>query len=162
MSVGANVLTGALRPEPREASLPRNRMAIAVLALVGAFISSYLLLHKLGLIGALACGTGSCETVQASPWAVFLGVPVPAWGIVGYGALFGTALVGLQPSHIESRRVAWALLGLAVAAFAFSLYLTALEAFVIHAWCRWCIVSALLTSSIFALSLAELPRVRRA
>ncbi|NIR59139.1 MAG: hypothetical protein GWO02_06290, partial [Gammaproteobacteria bacterium] len=71
-------------------------MAIALLSLVGVFISVYLLLHELGVVGTLVCGAGSCETVQASPWAVFLGVPVPAWGVVGYGVLFAASFVGLR------------------------------------------------------------------
>jgi protein-disulfide isomerase/rhodanese-related sulfurtransferase len=38
----------------------------------------------------------------------------------------------------------------------FSIYLTSLEAFVIHAWCAWCVVSALVVTGIFVLSLLEL------
>ena len=76
---------------------PVNRMAIALLALIGALISLYLTLHKLGVIGTLACGTGSCEVVQTSTWAVFLGVPVPYWGLAGYAVLTTLALLSLQP-----------------------------------------------------------------
>ncbi len=50
-----------------------TRMAAAVLALVGIFISAYLALYKLGYLGALQCGpAGGCEVVQASEYAVFL------------------------------------------------------------------------------------------
>ena len=51
----------------------RRRQAIALLALAGLFVSLYLWLHKLGLIGVLQCGTGGCDTVQASRYAEFLG-----------------------------------------------------------------------------------------
>ena len=37
----------------------------------------------------------------------------------------------------------------ATGGLAFSVYLTALELFVIHAICRWCVVSAVLTIGIF-------------
>lgn len=135
-------------------------MVIAILALIGVLVSVYLTLHKYGVIGTLACGAGSCETVQASKWAVFMGVPVPVLGLVGYALVLGTALVGLAKPG--SRAVALALLVLAGGALAFTLYLTYLEAFVIHAWCRWCIASAAITLLISIASLAELPRLRRA
>ena len=63
---------------------PLNRMAVAILALIGLLISTYLLLYKLNVMKTLLCGTGACETVQSSPWADFIGVPVPAWGVAGY------------------------------------------------------------------------------
>ncbi|HEX6940389.1 MAG TPA: vitamin K epoxide reductase family protein [Longimicrobiales bacterium] len=139
---------------------PVNRMAVALLSVVGVFISAYLLLHKLGVVGTLVCGTGSCETVQASPWAVFLGVPVPAWGVVGYGALLAVSLVGVRPGFWGSRRLGWVLVVLGAAAFGFSAYLTAIEAFVIRAWCRWCVASAVVATLIFVFSLGEWVRFR--
>lgn len=139
-------------------SPPLHRMAVALLSLVGVLISTYLLLHKLGVVGTLMCGTGSCDTVQASPWAVFLGVPVPAWGVAGYGLLLGVSLAGLRPGMWESRRVGRVLLVLGAGAFGFSAYLTAIEAFVIHAWCRWCVASAVVATLIFIFTLGELIR----
>jgi uncharacterized membrane protein len=147
-------------PEAPEA-LPRARMGIALLALAGIFISAYMLLFKLGLIGELACGDGACATVQLSPWADFLGLPVALWGVVGYAVILVTALAGIQPGRAASRRIGLALLVLAGGAFAFSIYLSVLEEFVIGAWCRWCIASAVVATLIFGLSLTELPRVRR-
>lgn len=141
---------------------PLTRMGIAVLSLAGLFIAAYLLLHRLGVVGTLECGAdGGCSVVQSSRWAVFLGIPVPAWGVGGYGLLFGTALAAVQPRLVGDRRVAAALFGLSAFAFAFSLYLTALEAFVIHAWCRWCLASAGIATAIFLLSLPEIRRLRR-
>ena len=140
---------------------PANRMVIAALALAGIFVSAYLLLHKIGLIGTLTCGVGDCGTVQASRFAVFLGMPVPLLGILGYAALLGIALRGVQPGRLHDRQTAAALLILGAGAFAFSMYLTALEAFVIRAWCQWCVISAILATLIFLLALVEVPRLRR-
>lgn len=137
-----------------------NRMAIALLALVGVLISAYMAAYKFGLLGTIACGTGGCEVVQNSPWAVFLGVPVPVIGILGYGLLFVAALLGIQPRFEEDRRVPLLLIAAAVAGAAFSGYLTWLEASVIHAWCRWCIVSAILAGLILLFALPELRRLR--
>lgn len=137
-----------------------NRMGIALLALVGVLISAYMTAYKLGMLGSIMCGTGGCETVQNSPWSVFLGVPVPVIGLIGYGLLFATALLGIQPRFEDDRRVPFVLIGGALIGAAFSAYLTWLEVSVIHAWCRWCIVSAILAGLILLLSLPELGRLR--
>ena len=139
----------------------RNRMAIAVLSLIGLFVALYLTLHRVGVIGTLACGVdGGCSTVQTSSHATFLGVPVPFIGLLGYVMLFGVAM-GAVRGALDERRSALALLVLGTVGFAFSAYLTALEAFVIHAWCRWCVVSAVIATLIFLFSLPEAARLRR-
>jgi len=137
---------------------PAARMAIGLLSLVGLLIAGYMLFYKLGMIGTLACGTGSCGTVQASRWADFLGVPVPAWGVAGYGLIFVISLLGLQPRWVGDRRLGLTLFGFATIAFLFSAYLTAIEAFVLNAWCRWCVASAIVATLIFVCSLTELRR----
>jgi uncharacterized membrane protein len=136
-------------------------MGIAALALAGVLIATYLLLYKINVLGTIACGTGACETVQSSPWAVFLGVPVPAWGVIGYLVILILALAGLQPAFAHHRGVAALLFGNALIAFAFSAYLTGVEAFLIHAWCRWCVASAIVATLIFLLSLREIPTILR-
>jgi len=139
----------------------RNRMGMAALSLVGLFVSIYLALHRLGVIGTLACGVdGGCSTVQSSSYATFAGVPVPFLGVAGYLVLFVVAFRGISAMGTD-RRTSMLLLALSAVAFAFSLYLTALEAFVIHAWCRWCVVSAIIATLIFVLSLPEAARLRR-
>ena len=139
----------------------RNRMAMAVLSLVGLFVALYLALHRVGVIGTLACGLdGGCSTVQTSSYATFVGVPVPFIGVLGYLVLFIVSLRAASGLNDE-RRIGIVLLALAALAFGFSVYLTALEAFVIHAWCRWCVVSAIIASLIFAFSLPEAARLRR-
>jgi uncharacterized membrane protein len=141
---------------------PPNRMMIALLALLGLLLSGYLSAYKLGLFGTIVCGTGGCDTVQNSPWAVFLGVPVPFIGFAGYAALFVLALVGLQPRFVTSRRLATLLLAGATIGLLFTAYLTYLEAAVIHAWCRWCLGSAAIATLVFLAALPELRNLRRA
>jgi len=55
-------------------------MVVALLALVGLFLSLYLTLYKLGYIVQLTCAVGSCERVQTSRWSVLFGIPVAVWG----------------------------------------------------------------------------------
>jgi uncharacterized membrane protein len=132
----------------------RHRQAIALLALVGFFIALYLWLHAIGVIGVLRCGTGNCETVQASAYARLGGVPVAFFGVVGYLALLVVALVGLQPSFLDRRGPSILLFVLATGGLLFTGYLTYLEAFVIHAWCRWCLASAAIIAVIWVVAVA--------
>jgi len=127
----------------------KHRMTIAVLSLAGFFVSLYLWLWKVGLLGTIACGDGGCETVQLSEHAVFLGLPVAFHGMVGYLVLMIVSFAGLQPRWAERREPTQLLVLFAGVGVLFAGYLTYLEAAVIHAWCRWCVVSAALIVLIF-------------
>ena len=137
-----------------------RRQAIVLLALVGLLIATYLWLYKIGVLGELKCGSGSCEYVQTSRYADLLGLPVALYGVVGYAALLGLGLAGLQPQLASDRRVSLLLAALATAGFGFTLYLTAIELFVLHAICRWCVASAVIVTATWVLSLADLRRAR--
>ena len=134
----------------------KYRMAAALLSLVGVFVASYLYLYKIGKIGTMACGTGGCEAVQTSEWALFLGVEVSLIGLVGYLGLFLVALAGLQPPMVARRGVALLLVAMSGLGVAFAIYLTVLEVMVIHAICRWCVGSAIIIIFVFAASLLDL------
>lgn len=129
---------------------------MASLSLVGAFISLYLYLHKLGVIGELVCGSGGCETVQLSPYSRFLGIDVPLLGLLGYLLLFILSLLSLQQP--TERRWPALLFWLSAAALVFSLYLTGIELFVLHAICRWCVASAIIILLFFIAAWAGRPR----
>ena len=133
-----------------------RRQAIVLLALVGLLVATYLWLYKIGVLGVLQCGTGSCESVQASRYAELFGIPVAFYGVAGYAALMAVGLASLQPRFGADRRVAVLLATLATVGFAFSLYLTAIELFVLHEICRWCVASAVIATAIWVLSLPEL------
>jgi len=139
----------------------RHRQVIAVLALAGLFVALYLYLYKIGVYGELKCGSGGCEVVQASPYAMLLGQPVALYGVLGYAALLAVSMVGLHPRFAAQRWPTTALAVLATLGFAFTAYLTGLEAFVIHAWCRWCLGSAVVITLIWFVALPAALRSRR-
>ena len=132
-----------------------RREVVAALALAGIFVALYLTLYKLGAIGELSCRVGSCETVNSSPWAVFLGAPVAAWGVGFYVATFAVAIAGLRPRFSEDRRLSLLLVLMSGVGVLFSAWLTYLELFVIHAICQWCVVSAVIVTAIFLFSLRD-------
>ena len=131
-------------------------MVVSILALLGLLVSLYMLAHALGLAaGTLMCGLGDCEKVQDSPYAWIGPAPVSGLGVVGYLALLLVALLGLHPPFQQSRAVPLILLGGSVVGVGFSAYLTYLEAFVIQAWCQWCVASAVIMVLLFLACLPE-------
>ena len=135
-----------------------HRQVIALLAVVGFFVALYLWLHNIGVIGELKCGSGGCETVQASVYARMAGVPVAFVGVIGYAAIFAVAYVGLQPAWAARRGPTLLLAALAAGGVLFTGYLTYLELFVIHAICRWCVTSAAIIVAICVVALGCLAR----
>ena len=133
-----------------------SRMTIAVLSLVGILIALYLTLYKIGIVGNLSCTVGSCETVNTSRWATFLGLPVAAWGLAAYVALFALSLAGTSDRLASSRRISWLLVAIAGWSVLFSAWLTYLELFVIRAICIWCVTSAVVLVAILVVSLVDL------
>lgn len=136
----------------------RHRQGIAILALAGFFISTYLWLWKIGRLGTLQCGTGGCERVQTSVYADFLGIPVAFYGVVGYAALLTVSLAGLHGRLLASPTPTLVLFALASAGLLFTGYLTYVEAAVIGAWCRWCLASAAVIVAIWVAAAAGLRR----
>ncbi len=136
-------------------------MLAALLALAGVFVALYLTLYKLGYIGTLVCAVGSCETVQTSKWATFLGFPVGAWGVAYYVGVLVLSLAGLAPALAEKPWVSQLLVVITGVGVAFSLWLTYLELFVIHAICQWCVISAVLAILLFVISWLDLLDVQQ-
>lgn len=137
-----------------------RRMATALVALVGLFVALYLWMYKAGFIGALACGAGQCETVQLSRWATLMSLPIAGWGVGFYAVVFLVAFMLVHDRWAESRNLSLTLLVLTGWGVIFSAWLTYLELFVIHAICRWCVVSAVIAFALFALALIDWRRSR--
>jgi uncharacterized membrane protein len=135
-------------------------MIVAALALAGIFISLYLTLYKLGVIGELTCSIGSCETVNTSKWSTFLHLPVAAWGLLFYAEVFVISLVGTMPRFENAPIFSLVLVVEAAVGVLFSAWLTYLELAVIHAICIWCVTSACVVLAILVVSISDLRELR--
>ncbi|MGH7558113.1 MAG: vitamin K epoxide reductase family protein [Gemmatimonadota bacterium] len=121
------------------------------LAVVGFLDAAYLTAtHFAG--GAPACGPGGgCELVTTSPYATLGPVPIAAIGL-GYYAL--VSLIVWAPAGSLSQGLVRALLLLTGTAVVVSAILFYLQAAVIGAWCRFCLLSAGVTALLFLTALA--------
>jgi len=129
-------------------------LLIAVLALGGFAVSTYLLTVHWGWWSAVCLGVGDCELVNTSRFSEFLGIPVALLGMATYAAIFVFSLAAMRGIEPEwARRGVFALAAIGVA---FSAYLTYIELFVLHQICPWCVLSAILITLIAAFSALEL------
>jgi uncharacterized membrane protein len=123
----------------RESVLHRTSFAVAI---VGLATSSYLAWEyaRGGVIACPVAGTG-CDDVRQSQFSAVLGIPVPWLGIAYYSS-FALIEAVRQEFGAYQRFVGRLIVGLAVIGVLASAWFTYLEAFVISAWCFWCVVSA--------------------
>jgi uncharacterized membrane protein len=126
-------------------------MLSAVFALLGALVALYLLLHSLGY-SSLVCPIAGCDKVQASPYSKILGLPVSAYGIVAFLALLALSLYAVFQERPLETIAPKLLLGISSLGMLTYAYFTYLEAFVILAWCFWCVGSSLCMLGIFVTS----------
>ena len=135
---------------PRARGASRLNTAIALLALAGIFISSLSLYHHFSKSKTSFCDIGqsfNCDLVNRSQYSMFHGIPVALLGILGYLLILSLATV-----YREKAETPFILAGIVLAGFAFALYLTYIEAFVLHAWCILCLSSLALIGTLAVLS----------
>lgn len=129
------------------------------LSLLGLFDSTYLWWVYTSPSRPLVCFGGSgCDAVRASSYAHLWGQPLPLFGVAMYAVLALLIFSSpLSPGWLEpvKRFLVTVISG---SGLIFSIYLSGLEGLVIHAWCAWCVVSALTVTAIFALSVWEMAR----
>jgi uncharacterized membrane protein/glutaredoxin len=139
------------------------RVAMAVLATIGAIDTGSITLKKWGLLGALSCskeaflGCNGCEKVLASAWGSLFGQPLSLFGFLAYGAVLLMAVLPLVlPGDVKARVAPaswWGLFLLSTGMAVFSAILVGVMLFGIKDCCPFCILSALLSTGLFVLSL---------
>ncbi len=141
--------------------LPKNWHVrlIQRLAVGGMFIAFFLLLFHEGKLISVCSSSGWDDCGQVSGptarYASLGGIPVALMGLVGYISIFMAVWLEEWIEFVEDY-LAEILLGLTSIAFLFSLGLTLLEIFVIHHICRYCVVSAVIVTIMFVLSIIYL------
>lgn len=129
----------------------------AVVALAGLADATYLTIkHYTG--EAVPCSiVEGCEQVLTSAYAEIGGVPLAIFGAAAYFAAFSLAILAAF-----GNRLMWTLFGIQVSLMlVFTAWLVYLQAFVIEAFCQFCLLSAATTLGLFTIYLiSKLPRFR--
>lgn len=122
---------------------------IVVLAVLGFAISTYAFLHFHAFASGSVCNisaTFNCDVVNRGPYSSIAGIPIALIGMAGYAFL---AIAGfMQRRHPEERPLSVVLIAATSLAFLFSLYLTAIEVFILEAFCILCLTSLLIITLI--------------
>ena len=126
--------------------------ATALVSLIGLADSIYLTVEHLAGRSVRCTITSGCSEVLSSPYASVRGYPLAALGALAYFVVFSLATLAAF-----GYRYVGQLLTLVVAAmFLTTLWLLYLQAFVIHYFCQFCLLSALVTTTLTVLAILAL------
>ncbi len=123
----------------------------ALIALLGLADATYLTVQALTGETAVCGGSTDCFKVLGSVYAKIAGVPVAGFGAVAYFAAFSFAIFtafGCARARTFFTVTVWAM-------FAATLWLLYLQAFVLHAFCRYCLLSAAIVFLLAGLVIAS-------
>lgn len=128
-----------------------------VVSAIGTVIATYLLAIRFAGVPAI-CGPalgpfGGCAKVEASVYSSIGPIPVALVGVVGSLVLLAASVAYLRTQSTAALNI-WALAAMVGAAI--ELVLIAIQAFVIGAWCGWCLLYGLtvILSTVAALTTA--------
>jgi uncharacterized membrane protein len=136
----------------------RVQWMVRVLCILGIGVAGYLTWTHLADTDPYCGSTHSCADVQDSPYSEVVGIPVSVIGLVGYLVLLTLSLLRGRISEEIEFYLPVLSFGAALVGVLYSAYLTYLEAFVIHAWCYWCLASAVIIAVIWIFSVFDLRR----
>jgi uncharacterized membrane protein len=128
-----------------------------ITAIVGVGISIYMTIFKLTSNESMCLGNGGCSVVNASKYSEIYGIPLGIVGLLGYGAIVVALLLEDRLSFFEENGVMLEF-GMGLVGVLYSIYLTYLELYVIHAICPFCVASAIAITLAFIFALIRLIR----
>ena len=112
----------------------------AFISLAGLADATYLTVQSLTGETLVCGGSADCFRVLGSVYARIAGIPVAAFGVVGYFGAFSLATFATF-GYARARKffalTVWAM-------FAVTLWFLFVQAFMLHAFCRYCLFSAAL------------------
>lgn len=127
-------------------------MVVMVLAIIGLGDAGYLTWqHYAG--GIPPCTINGCETVLTSRYATLGPIPVAVLGVGYYAAILAMAAL-MKAGQPRWRLLLTLTVSAGLVATAGLIYL---QGFVIHAWCQYCLLSAGVTTMLFAIIVTHRP-----
>jgi uncharacterized membrane protein len=128
---------------------PWRSLALMGVAIAGIGVSIYVTVLHYAHVKPVCSDNGAinCLKVLTSPQSVFLGIPVPVYGLVFFVAMFFVCLPRFW--HTTTWWIPWVRLAMSVVGIAFALRLIYEELFVIRSLCLWCTGAHVLSFAMF-------------
>jgi len=128
----------------------------ALFCVLGLADATYLTVLALTGETAACSGQAGCQEVLGSAYARVAGIPVAAFGVAGYFTAFTCATFAAF-DYPRARKFFALIVGVL---FAATLWLLYVQAFLLHAFCRYCLFSAAICFLLMGLVVASpAPRV---
>ncbi len=133
--------------------------ASVALAALGALVSIYMTIYKWTDNNTMCLGSGDCATVNESAYSEVFGIPVALVGVGGYLVMLAVlVLEKYGKSKFFKENGPLSVFGLGVGGFGFTLYLVYVEAFILKAWCPFCVASQVTMTILFIITIIRLVR----
>jgi uncharacterized membrane protein len=124
--------------------------AVALVSLIGLADSIYLTVEHVSGRSVRCTLVSGCSEVLSSPYATVRGIPLAAIGAVAYFMVFSLATL----AAFGYKGVDKLLIFIVATMFLTTLWLFYLQAFVIGHFCQFCLLSALVTTTLTVLVIA--------
>jgi uncharacterized membrane protein len=123
-------------------------VAMALLSLVGLVDALYLTIEHVTGQSVRCTIVSGCSEVLSSSYAVVAGIPLAAVGAAAYFTVFSLATLAIFGYRLAGKLLA----PLTALMVLVSLWLIYLQAFVIRAFCQFCLLSAAITIILFVIA----------
>jgi len=135
-------MSAPVPPAESQTKVPWDYVVAALLSLIGLADALYLTVQDLTGQSLRCTIVSGCSEVLSSPYAHIGPVPLAVLGAIAYFTVFSLAVLA-----VFGYRLAVPLLGgLVGVMFLMTLWLLYLQAFVIHHFCQYCLLSAAVTT----------------
>ncbi len=128
-------------------------IACALVALAGLAEATYLTVLSLTGATAVCGGSPDCFLVLGSRYARIAGIPLAGFGALAYFSAFSFAIF----AAFGYSRARFFFVGVVAAMFVVTLWLLFVQAFLLHAFCRYCLFSAALVFLLAAMVVLNPP-----
>lgn len=135
----------------------RFNITILILSIFGIFDTIYLTIKRYSHSGINCSIFEGCDFVTTSAYSAILGVPVAVLGIIFYVSVFVLSIFYLR---LKNKKIFISLFGLSSVGFLMSIWFIYTQAFILNAFCLYCLASAVLSTTIFILSLITMIKLK--
>ena len=138
-------------PEQSQTAVAKLPLLAAVIALGGLADAVYLTIHHYTAVPVPCSEAFDCEQVLTSQYAQIAGIPLAMFGAAAYFVAFSLAILAAF-----GNRQMWKFFGVQVfLMMLFTAWLVYLQAYVIGAFCQFCLISAAMTLTMFVVYLVS-------